>query len=589
MRSEAQMGSGRLAHRLLGVALLTLMAAAAGVDCGGGCGCGEQVPEVVIPATPSARMSAFAARMPAQTDLAFFFVEMEQVRETMSSLSKHFEGSLPLDVYRQEVRQVIGLDLLDKTSYEAAGVHPEGGFALGYYRGAPVALLYAPDKVKFESGVIAALKRNYRIEASNEPIPDLEGATLVKGKGVTFAYAPLGGGMVVVVGQAVAGEEERDCVTSLTEIVTLGEEASLGRVPGFVGFQKEIGDKWPASVYMNTPRMLSLYQSFDPSLKTFQKEILDAVGEQVRWAGIGGRSDGDQAVGRVFLGIAPETLAKVKGLDKPGSLSPRFKLMVSDKAYAFVRTSLNAEIFWREYYKLMPRRQQKYFQTIVENLKATTPIDLEKDVIENLTGHAGVVIYGIDPLAAMARRASERMTVVTLAAHLQVKAPAVFVTFMDGLVKELGGSVRKWSVPGGIVAYGFDPNSMTAPPFALYIKDDVVTVASTRLGDERVAASLLGEGPKLRDRLKGEASLKLVEGDEVTGLYINMPRVQQQLGVLGGQLLNNLLGTPKEVAMVVSMAEGGFAADGSVTFTQGEAPVEEEAPAPKGADVGGAP
>jgi len=362
--------------------------------------------------------------------------------------------------------------------------------------------------------------------------------------------------------------------------VELEESSSLGASATFEGFKQEVGNKWPTSIYINTPRLLSIYKAFNPTLKAFQKEMLDAVAEQLRWTGVGGRADASKATGRIFFGVEKETLERFKGLDKANAKSPRFKMMVGEKAYGFLRSSVNADIFWREYYKLMPARQQRYFRTVVDNLKSTTSIDLEKDLVQNLTGHMGVAIYGLNPMAAMARRASQRMTLLTLAAHIQLKDPAAFSALMDRLVKELGGSLRQWRVPGGIVGYGFDPDSMTAPPFALYLKDDVVTLASTQLGDERVAGHLLGESPTLRRQLEEEGSVRLLEAEAATGLYINMPRVHEQIGILGGRMLNNLLGTPKDVSVLVSLAEGGISADGSVTFNK---PSATETPAGAGA------
>jgi hypothetical protein len=462
-------------------------------------------------------------------------------------------------------------------------VSPEGGAALGYYRGAPVVLLYAPDKVKFEAGVVSNLRKNFRISPDGvSKLPKIPGGVLVNGKALSFAYAPLSGGLVVIVGRTEG--QDVDCQKILGEIVTLEEESSLGASPSFLGFKKEVGEKWPTSIYINTPRLLSIYKAFNPGLKTFQKEMLDAVAEQLRWTGVGGRADKLQAQGRIFFGVDGETLTRFQGLDKAEAKSPRFKMMVGEKAYAFLRSSVNADIFWKEYFKLMPARQQRYFKTIVDNLKSTTSIDLEKDLVENVTGHVGVAIYGINPMAAMARRAAQRMTVLTLAAHIQLKDPVSFGALLDRLVKEMGGSLRKWAVPGGIVGYGFDPDSMTAPPFALYLKDDVVTLASTSLSDERMAGFLLGEGPKLRRSLKGDNSVKLLEAEAATGVYINMPRVQEQIGILGGRMLNNLLGTPREVSVLMSMADGGISAEGSVTFNQGE-----KAQSPPAEDNGGAP
>lgn len=546
------------------------------VDCGGGCGCGQEG-GAQIPATPAERLEVFAGRLPAQTDLALFFTDMTQVRQSVQTLSEKFSGNVPLDAYRQELRQVIGIDLLDASTYEAAGVHPEAGFSVGYYRDAPVALLYVTDRAKFEAGVIASLKRFYRIEQTPQaPVEGLKDAFEVKDVGVQFAWSYLPGGLTVMVGQGVALEgAPRPAVDTLKEVAALEQDASLLKARGFDGFQAQVGTKWPATVYMNTAKLLALYQSVDPSLKTYQKEILTSLGEQLQWMGAGWKADPAQATGELFLGVAPETLEKFKGLDQPSAKAPNFKLIVSDRAYAVMRISANAELFWREYYKLMPARQQEYFKKIVGNLKSTMGVDLEKELIGNLTGHGLLAVYDINPLMTMAREATQRMKVVTVALHLQLARPDEFGAVMTRLTRELGTSVQVRSLPGGITVWGFDPNSRTAPPFALYLKDDLLTLASSDLGDEAVAAMLTGEGPQLRKKVTGEATQELLAGAQSTGLYINMPRIRDRLGLLGGRVVRELLGPPREVTVQVGLHPQGLSASGSMTFTGGQEPTPE--------------
>ncbi len=561
---------GMTVRRRLAWLAAVWLAAAALVDCSGGCGCGQSQEGTVVPATPAERLTVFSQRLPAQTDLALFFVDMDAVRQSGDVLSKKFSGSLPLDAYRQEVRQVTGVDVLDKASYEKAGLHPDGGFAVGYHRDAAVALFYVTDKAAFEKGLLTNLKRYYRMkDVQAKPLEGSKTAFVVEDKGVSFGYAHLGSGLTVMVGQAaVSGAKARDVSAILKDAMAVEEASSLSKAAGFEGFKAQVGDGWPASVYMNTPKLLSLYQGFDPSLKTYQKEVMDAVGEQIGWVGFGWKADGKQATGKAFFGVQPETLERFKGLEKPSKGAPRFKHLVMDKAYAFLRVSLNAEIFWREYFKLMPERQQRYFKKIVGNLKSSTQIDVEKDLINNLTGHGAVAVYGVNPLMYMARRANQRMKVVTLALHIQVKDPQRLIDTLDRITKEMGTSIQRRTLPGKVQVWGFDPESMTAPPFALYIKDDLLTLASTDLGDERIGSMLMGDAPKLRNQISGEATTSLLEGETASGLYINMPRIQQQLGLVGGKMVRDILGPQKELTVLVSVQpeNKGLAAEGSLTF-----------------------
>lgn len=553
--------------RRLAVLGLALLAATTFWDCGGGCGCGPQA-QVQVPETPEARLEAYAARLPAQTDMAFFFTDMASVRTSAEVLSAKFEGVAPFEAYRQEIKEVIGLDLLDAASTEEAGVHPEGGFAVGYYRDAPLVFFYVSERKKFQEGVLASLKRYYRVEqAELQPVEGVRDAFFLKEPGVNFGVAYLSGGLTMMVGQGVLADA-RGADEVLKELVAQDAASSLGKSDAFKDFKTRVGTSWPGSVYMNTAKLLALYQSIDASLPNYQKEMIDAVGAHIRWGGAGWRADGAKAEGQVFFGISPETMKLFEGLDKPGKATPRFKLMVGDKAYAFVRVAVSAEVFWREYFKLMPKRQQRFFKKIVGNFKSTTQIDIEEDLIGNLTGHVGVVLYDFNPLMAMARRANERMKVVTITAHVQLKAPEKLVPILDRVTRELG--MRKRELPGGIQVWGFDPQSRTAPPFALYLRDDLLTLASTELGDERIQALLTGDAQTLRKGLKGQAAQKLLDDDVATGLYINVPRIQQRLGILAGRMVNNILGPQREWTVLLSVQPDGISGQGSLTFEQDE-------------------
>jgi hypothetical protein len=533
-------------------------------DCDGGCSCGGDR-ALVVPTTPVARVNACAQHLPSQTDLAMFFTEMDGVRSSVDVLSTRFSGSLPVDAYRAEVQTLIGVDLLDKTTYAQAGIHPDAGFCVGVYRETPVLLLWVTDSEKFEGHAIASMRKYYRVaEAPTEVAP---GRRRVDGPGLDLAWQQLPSGMTALVfGSAGKHKAPRPSVDVLAEIVDVEPDATLGQVEDFTTFRDSVATSWPASIYMNTPRLLSFYKSFDPSLKGYQKEVIDAVGEQIRWTGVGWKADAKAAYGRAFFGVNPETLKKVEGLEETGKRAPRFHRMVGDDAYVFVRTGIDAALFWKEYQALMPARQQKYVSRIFKNLKASTQIDLEKDVIENATGNVGIAIYEVNPLLFSARRATQRMRAVSFLAMIQLRDPARFTGILDRIIVELGGAIRKEVVPGGIVRYGFDPNSSTAPPFAIYMKDDVATLATTTITTETVQALLSGDGPSLHRKVSSDAARTLFEAKKATGLYINMPRVREKVSALGAGLIDKILGPQREIVLQLSLQPAGIAVDGTIAL-----------------------
>ncbi len=563
-------------HPLNNRTRFTLIACALGAlvmtaDCDGGCSCGGEA-KLVIPATPVERVNACASHLPSQTDLALFFTEMDGVRSSVDVLSKRFSGSLPVDAYRAEVQTLVGVDLLDKTTYAQAGIHADAGFCVAVYRETPLLLLYVTDADKFRGHAIASIRKYYRVTA--EPSEVAPGRWRIDADGLDLAWERLPSGLTAVVfGSAGKRKAPRPSVDVLAEIVAVEADSSLGSVEAFGTYRDTVAVRWPASIYMNTPRLLSFYKSFDPSLKGYQKEVIDAVGEQIRWTGVGWKADGAAAQGQAFFGVNPETLAKVEGLENPGKRSPRFHRMVGDDAYLFVRTGVDAALFWKEYQALMPERQRKYVQRIFKNLKASTQIDLEKDVIQNATGNVGIAIYGVQPVLFGARRAVERMQAVSFVAMIQLSDPQGFSGILDRIIGELGGAIRREGLPGGIIRYGFDPNSSTAPPFAIFMKDDVATLATTTVDTETVRNLLSGESPALHKKVASDAARTLFEADKATGLYVNMPKVREKISVLGAGLINSLLGPQREIVVQLSLTPHGIAADATIALeAEGAAP-----------------
>ncbi|MEL6178326.1 MAG: hypothetical protein AAFS10_05200, partial [Myxococcota bacterium] len=510
---------------------LTLALGAMG-GCQGGCSCGE--PAEAVPKTPQERLDAFAAVLPADVDAAVFVTDMDGARASGQHLARRFQGNLPVDAYRQEIQRVLGIDIFDEETYAPAGVHPDGGFALASWKGAPIVLVYPSSIETFEAKLIAALKAQYRI--SGEPTV-AEGTgikTLKGGGGVELSWVSLEGGLVAMAGASL--KQSGQTQSSLDAIGTVVEGAEpLSGVTHFGPFREKVGLRWPVSAYISTTRMVEFYTALSPGLKTYQKEVAEALAAQLTWTGLGGRADDLGGQGQAFLGVSPETLNVMDGLDKPGREPPRFRVLVPPKAYAFVRLGINAPLFWREYQKLMPPRQQRFMAKIFGNMKSSTGIDIEADLINNATGHAGLTLLEVDPSRFQARRRTEQMRAVTAMFHFQVRDREALVKLLDELVKELSGSIVRLQLANDILRYGFRPTSTTAPPFALYVLGDMVTVASTALTMADVHRALIGDGLRL-DKTLADTSLPhaLLTDDVATGVYVSVDRVKAKLGALMG-------------------------------------------------------
>lgn len=545
--------------------LLAALLVLAVVDCDGGCSCGASGGSQV-PSTAHGRVQALAEHLPADVDMALFFPDLPGVRSSLAMLAGRFSGSLPVDAYTREITEVLGVDLLDEASYSAAGIAPNGGFAFATVKGAPLLLIYLTDPVRFETQVIGALRKHYRVAETPKVDPATGTVTLV-GSGVEFSYKILPGGLAVLVGRPPVGK--RGSAELLAEIVNPQE--TLADLGSFENFAARVADAWPASVYLSTRKVVELYKGVDPSLKKYQWEVIDAFADNIEWVGAGWSADPKAAHGRAFFGIKPETLKSIAGLDRPPKAAPDFKRIVPDKAYLFVRTSINAKVFWREYQKLMPKKQLRFLKHLFKNVKASTSIDLEADLVNNMTGNVGLVVTDIDLSKLDRRRASERMKVASFLAYVQLIKPQHFLAMADRLVGEFHGAIRRRDLPGGLIRYGFSDHSTTAPPFALYVVDDLVTVASTTVPEEQIIAALVGGAPPLHRHASTADAKKLLTEPRATGFTLNLARLRQRMSSIGGALVNDLLGPTSAAVVRLELEPDGIAATGELAFVPSEA------------------
>jgi hypothetical protein len=530
--------------------------------CDGGCGCGGPR-AVTIPATPKERLDAYARRLPAQTGVGVFLVDMEGFRGGNGALIQRFRGNLPVDAYRQEAQRVLGVDPLDRASTASAGIHPDGGVAVGYYRDAAVVMLYVEDKAKFKLQVLENVKKYYRISADEVASGSQPGVMTLRGGEVSISYHVAESGLVTLAGIKAPASGEALSEARLGEVLGVTPEKSLAARTEFVGFVEELGEGWPAVVYLEAPRLLAMAGELFGGLKGYQKEILEAVGAQVEWGGVGWRFVGDELTGRLSLGIKAETLAKFKGLDQAQGAAPMMGALVGEDALVALRLSMDAGLFWREYQALMPERQRLYVQGALKNLKELAQIDVEEDLIKNATGNVVVAVYGVNPLMVLARSATERMKVVTAAAHVQLKEPAKLAAVLDRLVGELGGALERRELDGGVVAWGFSRQSATAPPLTVYLKGDLLTVASNALPEAALVARLGGAAP-LSGRVQGEATKRLLGAERASGLYVDMQKVGAMAAPLGGRLIADLLGPQEELVGEVALSPRGLRVEGAL-------------------------
>lgn len=568
-------GVGRLAL----VSLVLLLAASFGCD--GGCGGSGS-----IPGSADARVEDMAQHLPADTPAAMVVGDLKGMRTSLETARDTLGDTVPMSALLEEqAKNELGIDLFDAKSWEKSGIAADSGLTLSVVGKRPVLVTYVADKQKFEKAFADQLKKSMEIEGMTKS--EKSGDTQVKvlgkdAKTVAWAYD---GKLVVVafpesegVEDIASTQEAKDAKKLAADLTGLEEAKSLATNDGYKKFNKALASNQAMALFVNAKktmtdeRLAGITQGADPMSKatvTWMQKNIDAMGLSMN-------VEGNTLKVRAWGGLPPKVVKRAKEIMTPPAKSP-IKNFATVNTMMGLRTSVDMPKLWAFYKETLPKAERDKLMANLEKAAKQGKLDIEKDVINKMTGNLGVVFYGIDQsvieqsggnvMQALMMQPTKLLAVLV---PVQFKDKASLEKVVGALTEMGGGAVTRSTVKDGVDVLKM--KNVTKPRGAFYIKDNLLVYATGAFSDDSVVEYITGKRDEknLADSDKLDLGKDFATQEKYNGLYVNFVRAQGQLGDLLAKAAPQALTFMKKVeeaSLTTEVSDTGAYLDLTVDLT----------------------
>ncbi len=559
--NELTMKNGRFVLLLL--VLFTWTAA-----CDGGCGSKEGK----IPATAEGRVLDLAEQLPAKLEAGIFITDLKATRDAANELKDRLPQGQIVEGFQKQFQASFGIDLLDRESWARAGVAPDSTALVGSYRSRVVFMTYVENRQQFEKVLAEKAKAAFQIQSvtKNEDVGGFKMKVLSDNPGMQIAWLYEGKVAKVVMPATSAEGALNDGTASLVlaDIAGTKKETSLASTAGFKGFQKDLASKYTVAVYLNAPAYMD-----QPEVKKSTQEDpnLEAASAWAKanldYAGFGAKLDKDTLEIRANAGLKPET-AKEFAAAAVSSAKLDWSGYSTENVLLAIRFGFDWQKVWDIFLKSMPEDERR---STLRNLKGAgegVNLDIEADVLTQLTGNVGVFFYGLSGGAKnlMGGNPEAILKSAGLLGVIQLKSPEAVTNIVNKVMSPLAAlaTLRPVAVDDKPVE-GWQVIEFNQPdaPGRIFINGDRIILSTLAFSEK----SVLQYAQDKRDekRLKDVALLDKGAGfgatEGFTGLYFNSIRARENLGGLlmmvpEAQILNFVQESSLQFGMDGS---GGFA------------------------------
>ena len=555
-----------------------------------------------MPDSAEDRLEQMGNRLPSDTEMAIVVGDLANMRSSLKTAKDTIGDSVPMsDVFEEQAKSELGVDLMDAESWKKSGIEPNGGLAVAIVNDRPVFLTYVKNKKQFEKHFSDQIKKSYNIEG----MPKTQGdKTKIKvmgkedGDQVAWSYF----GQMAIVSFPPADDFEGEpgpILDTVKAVATTKEENALAKTEGYQNFTKALATKNAIAVYINTGKFLD-----EDRMKELQSET-DEIGyataewfkQNVDGAGLGMNVEKNRAQVRTWFGFNDETTKTLKAVNKPKTAAP-FESMATQNTMAGFRMSVNWDKFWELYQSTMPEDERKQLKKGLAQMgqMAGDKLDVEKDIVNQLSGNVGVFFYGASIekiLSSRGRGVASALPHLGMIVALEFKSPEALDKAIKGVVAGSKGAVerRPIKLDGGETNDKIEVlavKNVKSAPGRLYIQGSKLAFASTALSEQSMFEYMTGK----RDEGNLSESDKLDMGEafstkeKYNGLYVNVVRAKNHL--MGqaeenpqlGQMLNpakEFFNSVEEMALTTEISDmGGFVTlsvdlvPGSGTSDEGE-------------------
>lgn len=551
-------------------------------------GCGVKPDE--MPTTAAARVDQMTSMLPATADTVVVVSDLPKMRAALQLIKDRLPNTGIVDTMQKQVQNTFGIDLLSEESWKQAGVIPDSTAVGGIYRSRLIFMMYVDNRQAFEKTLVEKSKAAFGIEAvtksetvGKHPIkilsddPARQIAWLYKGKLAVVSMPAIDKGGAL---------EDGSAKLVLGEIADAKKETSLAADPGFGAFRKTLADNYPVAMFVNPRSGLNSDAAKQEIAKDPNaKAVADWAEKNVTFIGAGLGAEGDKATLKGYVGLVGDVVQKVKEAQAT-DVQHNWDAFATEKLLLGARLSVNVSRAYALILEAMGEEQRRAMRRDVKMFGDRFALDLEKDVFDQLAGHAGLFFYGIaggNPMALMGiKNPADAMNALGLLFVMKFKsAEAVDKLAMKAVEASQGRLVLRPLVHLPDDA-SFRVLGEAQPSFgSLYMHKDMVVFASTAFGDEAMHKYLTdARDDKKLSAIEGlNLGKEFSTGDKFTGLYFNSARAQENLSMLlamGG--IGQILASIEEVSLAVDADDQG--AFGLLTIDLTPAPPAAPASAP---------
>jgi hypothetical protein len=556
-QSEKQ--SMRWALSLVCVASLSLMA------------CGAKKGE--MPKTADGRVEDFANHLPASAEALLVSGDLMKLKDAAAKVSTTIEAISPeTGAARKEVEKELGITLTDSASWAQTGINTAGGFAVAPVQGRVVIMTYVEDRLKFDTFVTERAKKAFSVTeaAKVEKLGDLEVKSMGKddGEGISWAHD----GKLVIISTSLMEKEgafEKATPKVIESIIKQDAKASMGSTAEFKRFAKAYGESYALTAFVNAKSMLASTalkkQIDDAAADPASKQSIEWLKQYAEMAGLGLAVNGDELTVNALFGPTAEYLTKVKGLGKDVPASP-FAGFANDSTMLGLRTAVNGPLAWEFYKTALPKEQVDQINKGLAEAGEGLGVNLEQELISNLSGNFGVFFYGIDIGALMGGMNNPQvaMQALSLAVVLEFKDAAKLQALVDKLLAKLPpGAITAKDVAGAKV-YPIPGDAGT-----LFIKGGLVAFGTKPMTEEAMTNYIDGKttGKKLAETTQ---PLGKTFGDAkpFNGLYLNVAKIVAVVSpLMGGSPMVEGLKKLNEASLSYDATDAGLTMDLRIVTT----------------------
>jgi hypothetical protein len=566
-------------HARLALLSLSLMLVAS-VGCDAlGCGGGG------VPGSSSDRVEDMAEHLPQKTQMSFVVGDLEGMRNSLETARDTIGDAVPTDLIQEQAKNELGIDVFDAESWKKSGIAENGGLTLSVYNKRPVLVTYVADQQKFEKSFSDQLKKSMGLEgtAKSEKVEGTDVKSLgSEDQTVAWAYD---GKLVVAVFPVSEDLAEMDtdgdaagAKEAAAALIGLDSEKSLASVASYKKFNKALASEQSMAVYVNANEALTdeRMKALEASRDAVTQMAAPWIKENVDAFGLSMHVEGNKMKFRTWADLPEKVAKRAQEIMTPPTEGPIENFATANTMMG-LRTSVDMPKLWAFYKETLPKEQREQMMTELEGASKQMGLDIEKDIINQMTGNLGVLFYGIDSKVLadaggniMRAVMMQPTKLLAIMVPVQFKDKASLEKIIAALNETSGGMATRSKVKGDVEVMKM--KNVTQPRGQVFLQDNLFVYATNAFSDDSVYQYITGnrEEPNLTKADKLDLGKEFAAGDKYNGLYVNFVRAQDQLGdVLAKQQPQALkfLKKAEEAALTTSVDSNGAYLDLTIDLT----------------------